>query len=161
MRYGTPLAEISGISEPVAYLNEVFTINTVDVELIDETRPYDVTITFAQYSQATASAYVDASVINYLSPCPLLAGEDIVYTDFKLSGTTFDFTSDDYSGTEQSYDIKQLFVTTPTFCLGAVTFSCVEPVVYEGLHGPGGNPGTLNFEGDDYPANDLCKLSDD
>lgn len=74
MRYGTPLVEINGISDPVAYLNEVFTINTVDVELIDETRPYDVTITFAQYSQATASAYVDASVINYLSPCPLLAG---------------------------------------------------------------------------------------
>lgn len=71
------------------------------MDLIDETRPYSVTITFAQYDQPTASAYVDESVINYLSPCPLLGEEAIVYTDFKLSGTTFDFTDDDYSGTVQ------------------------------------------------------------
>lgn len=46
VKYGIPLLPINGISDPVAYLNEVFTINTIDVDLIDETRPYEVTVSF-------------------------------------------------------------------------------------------------------------------
>lgn len=153
VQYGDPLVNINGISDPVSFLGETFTINSVDQALIGQVVDYRVVAEFADYKTVPGvSKYDQISTITYESPCPLVTENGISYTTFQAKDPVV-FADDDYTGTVFSQNIKDLFEVTPEFCLGQVTYNCLT------VEGPSGFGGTKLYEGIDYPVQ-LCSSID-
>lgn len=92
------MANINGISDPVSFLGQTFTINSIDQNLIGEVVPYRVVAEFTDYKDVPGvSNYDQTSTITYESPCPLVTETGISYTTFQAKDPVV-LANDDYTG---------------------------------------------------------------